>query len=205
MRPAGKLPFTDTAPSPPSSRASPRDRPRLLRGRGSILLGSGILCLAGCLFLAGYVTWTLWGTGISTAHAQARLRADLDPLLGTRPVGTAPTHGPGRHPVRLGNGIAVLDIPRISLSTVVVEGVGVTSLREGPGHYPETAYPWEAHGRVAIAGHRTSYLHPFWDLDRLRSLDPAMTRMVKELINRASRLSARELLLLAQRLGSIES
>lgn len=43
------------------------------------------------------------------------------------------------------------------------------------------------------------------DLDRLRSLDPATTRMVKELTNRAPRLSPRELLLLAERLGSIES
>jgi enoyl-CoA hydratase len=43
------------------------------------------------------------------------------------------------------------------------------------------------------------------DLDRLRSLDPATTRLVKELTNRAPRLSPRELLLLAERLGRIES
>src|SRR3954451_14814646 len=42
------------------------------------------------------------------------------------------------------------------------------------------------------------------DLDRLRSLDPATTRIVKELTNRAPRLSPRELLLLAERLGRIE-
>jgi len=39
------------------------------------------------------------------------------------------------------------------------------------------------------------------DLDRLRALDPAGTQMVKELTNRAPRLSPRELLLLAERLG----
>ena len=43
------------------------------------------------------------------------------------------------------------------------------------------------------------------DLERLRSLDPATTRMVKELTNRAPRLSPRELLLLAERLARIES
>ena len=43
------------------------------------------------------------------------------------------------------------------------------------------------------------------DLERLQSLDPAMTRMVKELTNRAPRLSPRELLLLAERLSRIES
>ena len=43
------------------------------------------------------------------------------------------------------------------------------------------------------------------DLDRLRSLDPATTRMVKELTNRSPRLSPRELLLIAERLGQLES
>lgn len=43
------------------------------------------------------------------------------------------------------------------------------------------------------------------DLERLRALNPATTGMVKQLTNRASRLSARELLLLAERLGSSES
>jgi enoyl-CoA hydratase len=43
------------------------------------------------------------------------------------------------------------------------------------------------------------------DLDRLRALDRATTRMVKELTNRAPRLSPRDLLLLAERLARIES
>ena len=43
------------------------------------------------------------------------------------------------------------------------------------------------------------------DLDRLRALDPATTRMVKELTTRAPRLSPRELLLTAERLARIES
>ncbi|HJW93251.1 MAG TPA: enoyl-CoA hydratase/isomerase family protein [Thermoanaerobaculia bacterium] len=43
------------------------------------------------------------------------------------------------------------------------------------------------------------------DLDRLRSLDPATTRMVKELTNRAPRLAPRDLVLLAERLAKIES
>lgn len=43
------------------------------------------------------------------------------------------------------------------------------------------------------------------DLDRLRALDPVTTRMVKELTIHAPRLAARDLYLLAQRLGSIGS
>jgi enoyl-CoA hydratase len=43
------------------------------------------------------------------------------------------------------------------------------------------------------------------DLARLKSLDPATTRMVKELTKRSPRLSPRELLLIAERLGQLES
>lgn len=39
------------------------------------------------------------------------------------------------------------------------------------------------------------------DVDRLSRLDPATTQMVKQLTNRASRLSPRELLLLAERMS----
>ena len=40
--------------------------------------------------------------------------------------------------------------------------------QEGPAHYPDTADPWDGTGRVGIAGHRTTYLHPFLNLDRVR-------------------------------------
>ena len=41
-----------------------------------------------------------------------------------------------------------------------------TSSGPGPGHYPGTPLPGEA-GNVAIAGHRTTYLHPFYNLNEL--------------------------------------
>ncbi len=51
---------------------------------------------------------------------------------------------------------------------VVVEGTGDAQLQDGPGHYPGTPLPGEA-GNVAIAGHRTTYLHPFYNLDAARA------------------------------------
>ena len=47
-----------------------------------------------------------------------------------------------------------------------MEGVGEAQLEQGPGHYPGTSLPGEA-GNVAIAGHRTTYAHPFYNLDAL--------------------------------------
>jgi sortase A len=70
-----------------------------------------------------------------------------------------------------GDPIGILKIPRMKLDMVVVEGVDPQTLKRGPGHYERTAYPWEKRGRVAIAGHRTTYLHPFWSLNELRRGD----------------------------------
>jgi sortase A len=63
--------------------------------------------------------------------------------------------------------VAIIKIPRIHLDMVVVNGTTTADLERGPGHYIGTAYPWEDRGAVAIAGHRTTYLHPFWSLDSL--------------------------------------
>ena len=61
-------------------------------------------------------------------------------------------------------------MPRLGLRTVVVEGTGADELARGPGHYRMTTLPGQG-GTVAIAGHRTTYLHPFRHLDELRPGD----------------------------------
>jgi sortase A len=111
------------------------------------------------LGFGGYMAWLLWGTGLYTARAQDQLRQEFF----SRP-GLADQ-------IRIGDGIAIIQIPKIDLDMVVVEGIDYESLKKGPGHYPETAYPWEKTGRTAIAGHRTTYLHPFWSLDKLERDD----------------------------------
>jgi sortase A len=71
---------------------------------------------------------------------------------------------------REGRPLARIRIPRIGASYVVVQGTGAPALRKGPGHYPGTPLPGVS-GTVAIAGHRTTYLAPFGDIDRLRRGD----------------------------------
>lgn len=53
---------------------------------------------------------------------------------------------------------------------MVIEGVTVEALKSGPGRYPGTDYPGQE-GNVGIAGHRTTYGAPFWDLDKLQEGD----------------------------------
>ena len=77
-----------------------------------------------------------------------------------RPPPAAPT----------GEAVAIIDIPKINVEKAVVQGVGVSNLKKGPGHYPETPMPGQK-GNAAIAGHRTTYGHPFYDLDALKPGD----------------------------------
>ncbi len=65
-----------------------------------------------------------------------------------------------------GSALARIHIPSLGVSKTVVEGVRVSDLRKGPGHYPNTPLPGQA-GNVAIAGHRTTYGAPFGDIDKL--------------------------------------
>ena len=52
-----------------------------------------------------------------------------------------------------GSAIGRIDLPRIALSTVIVEGDGDSELKLAAGHIPGTAFPGES-GNIAIAGHR---------------------------------------------------
>lgn len=59
-----------------------------------------------------------------------------------------------------------IEIPAIGVDFFFLEGVDLDTLRDGPGHYEGTPLPGQP-GNAAIAGHRTTYLHPFLDIDRL--------------------------------------
>jgi sortase A len=130
----------------------------------------GILFVLAAFAIGGYVAWTLWGTGFATQRWQDRLRPELEHRI------HANANNPQPPPVTVthvrGDAVAIIKIPRIHLNMVVVEGTDTLALEKGPGHYTGTAYPWQNHGRVAIAGHRTTYLHPFYSLDALRKGDP---------------------------------
>ncbi|MEY2415615.1 MAG: sortase, partial [Ilumatobacteraceae bacterium] len=66
--------------------------------------------------------------------------------------------------------VARLEIPRMGLNRIVVEGATASALTKGPGHFPETPLPGQL-GNAAIAGHRTTHLHPFLDIDKLQPGD----------------------------------
>jgi sortase A len=69
-----------------------------------------------------------------------------------------------------GDAIGRIVIGSIDLDTVVMEGTDTGTLQRGPGHYPDTPLPGLG-STVGIAGHRTTYLAPFRDIDEIEDGD----------------------------------
>jgi sortase A len=69
-----------------------------------------------------------------------------------------------------GSALTQIEIPKLGVKTVVVEGTNATALAAGAGHYRDTALPGEP-GNVSIAGHRTMNGRPFARMDELKPGD----------------------------------
>lgn len=63
-----------------------------------------------------------------------------------------------------------ISIPEIGLDAEFDEGIRLTTLNRGPGHWPGSAMPGEI-GNVVVAGHRTSHGGEFRHLDALEPGD----------------------------------
>ncbi len=153
---------------------------RTLGGVGRSLITIGTLILL-------FVAYQLWGTGYFTARAQdnlkqefAQLQRSLSTTTTTAPVtttsrGPTPTTRPPKSDPTVkaekipqfnnGDAIGVIEMPWGPY--YLVEGTGREELKKGPAHYPATVFPGQL-GNAAIAGHRTTYLHPFLELDTMR-------------------------------------
>lgn len=77
-----------------------------------------------------------------------------------------------------GQAIARMSIPAIDVGKVVVAGVSVEDLRNGPGHYSSTVFPGQV-GNSGVAGHRTTYGAPFNRIDELLPGDEIRVRTVQ--------------------------
>lgn len=62
--------------------------------------------------------------------------------------------------------MGTISIPKLDVSMTMYEGIRMTTLDYGPGHWPGTALPGQA-GNVVVGGHRTSKHAVFRDVDQL--------------------------------------
>lgn len=65
--------------------------------------------------------------------------------------------------VKTGGLVGMLDVPRLQLTTPVIEGDDDTTLKRAVGHLPDTPMPWE-NGNSALAGHRDGLFRPLKDV-----------------------------------------
>jgi LPXTG-site transpeptidase (sortase) family protein len=76
-------------------------------------------------------------------------------------------------------GLVRLEIPKLNMHAIVVDGTNNHQLARGPAHFRGTALPGES-GNCAIAAHRNVYGSWFRNLNRLRAGDSIILRTPKQ-------------------------
>jgi sortase A len=118
---------------------------RLLRWASCGLFAVGVLFLSYC----GFVLLDAWGF-----QRQADRR--FESLLTKTSSPASPKALPKAAP---GSLIGRIEIPRLGISVIVMEGTAARTLRRGVGHIKGTALPGEP-GNVGISGHRDTFFRP---------------------------------------------
>jgi len=72
--------------------------------------------------------------------------------------------------------IGEIQIPKIGLVHPVYEGVTLTVIDHGPGHWPGSAVPGQL-GNAVFAGHRVTHTHPFLRINELVEGDEIIFKM----------------------------
>jgi len=120
-----------------------------------------------------FLGYQLYGTNAVTNQVQGHLAKALQDKFSVGTASAAP--GAGGAMPNPGEGVAIIQIPKIAVDKVVVEGTEVEDLKKGPGHYRDTAFPGQL-GNVVISGHRTTYGAPFYRLDELNKGDEILLK-----------------------------
>jgi sortase A len=171
-------------------------RRRTHRRRGGRLAGlaSIVLIVVGVLMLADVLTTLVWQEPVSAMVGLIQ-RSGTDtrylsyrsmPLTSTQLASLQRIGGEEARVAYLAqqeqrtvpNGAAVgrLVIGKLGVSYDVVQGTTTGDLERGPAHYASTSLPGEGE-TVAIAGHRTTYLAPFRNLNELHRGDRIVLQM----------------------------
>lgn len=154
---------------------------RLVRIVGTLLITAGVLLL---VWVVVVWQWQDPFTAIYThfeqerlAHAYEKRVEAFTPKLKPAPQGrrdlaalerevAAEARAYGRT-LHAGDPVGRIVIGRIGLKMVVVQGTDEASLKKGPGHYLTSGLPGEGK-LIYIAGHRTTYLAPFAEINAIR-------------------------------------
>lgn len=126
-----------------SARSSLAGKPR--KSRALCIRAAYYFFLTGGIWGLGYATYVVLDAHTYQAIEESRLR------------NLRPNQGP--HVATEGDVLGELEIPRLGLRAIVVQGEAPKVLRRAVGHFLESALPGEP-GNVALAGHRDSFFRP---------------------------------------------
>lgn len=167
--------------------AIPLNRKSALRWIERVLLAVAILCLGSWAYSwidSAYYQYRenkILDESLSQQQTQEAPPAasspasETDSLGSFQPSAAPPPQEPPRKPLAEGELVGRIEIPRLGISTIVLEGVDGKTLRRGVGHIPETAPPGTP-GNVGLAAHRDSFFRGLKDIHkndiiRLKTLD----------------------------------
>ncbi|HEX3802539.1 MAG TPA: class E sortase [Solirubrobacteraceae bacterium] len=179
----------------PRNRARPPGNPETPHsGRRLAKAASTLLIVAGLLLLADVAATLIWQEPVTAAVGLFK-RDSTDtrylsyrsmPLTRTQLASLQRLTGGEARVAYLarqeqlsvpgGAALGRLVIGKLGATYDVVQGTNTGDLERGPGHYASTALPGEGQ-TVAIAGHRTTYLAPFRNLNELHRGDRIVLQM----------------------------
>jgi sortase A len=150
-------------PAPKPARPAKALEPRLPRPGDdlwTVVSTAGTMVAIVCLWVVGQL---LFLSSFAENRSQELLYREfrVNVASATAPIGpTTP----------VGDPVALLTIPRIGVSQVVVEGTASGDTLAGPGHLRKTVLPGQA-GTSVVFGRAATYGAPFRDLGKLRPGD----------------------------------
>jgi sortase A len=91
---------------------------------------------------------------VHTWRYQRAAKSQVEEMMSIEPQAVR-AHAPDvLKPLKNGDLIGRVDIPRLKLSAAVAEGDDDKTLGKAVGHLPDTPLPWQRRGNVALAAHR---------------------------------------------------
>lgn len=135
----------------------------ILQWAQRLFFAAAILLLGYC----GFVVVDAWVFQQRETRVLQRLLENHDKASADSLEFRPATSTPGPPAVAASGLIGRIEIPRLGLSAVVVEGDKPTTLRRAVGHIPGTPLPGQS-GNVAFTGHRDTFFRP---LRNIRSDD----------------------------------
>jgi sortase A len=149
----------DPKPAPRAKAPEPR-LPRAGDELWTVISTAGTMIAIVCLWVVGQL---LFLSSFAENRSQELLYREFRVNVASAIAPIGPT-------TPVGDPVALLTIPRIGVSQVVVEGTASGDTLAGPGHLRKTVLPGQA-GTSVVFGRAATYGAPFRDLGKLRPGD----------------------------------